>query len=188
MQLIDFYKECHPIDKEILLESYNKWNLYLYNQIYELNNNNLTEFLKDITNSEYIRVENTACYTDKDMSIFYVLLDDYSTSGYLDVLLKKYNNRMQLINIINNLKENDLEIFLEAYNKWCMYLYGKVHELNDNNIKTFIEDVVSESIYIRNGDVECKSAFIISYMRPYNYYVINIYFEKKLQEIINQCQ
>lgn len=87
MQLIDFYTNCYSSDREILLEAYNKWSLCLYNQIYKLNNNNLTEFLKDITNSKYIKVENKSCYTDDSKEIFYILLHSYSTSHYLDKLL-----------------------------------------------------------------------------------------------------
>ena len=84
---------------------------------------------------------------------------------------------MQLIDIINKLQDTDKKFFLHVYNKWNLCLYDKVHELNDNNIKVFIESILDGNIYNLEENLKFKDFNIISKVVSKNYYVTTNYFD-----------
>ena len=84
---------------------------------------------------------------------------------------------MQLIYIINKLQDTDKKLFLNTYNKWNLCLYDKIHELNDNNIKVFIESILDTNIHILEEDLKSKTFNIISKVVSKNYYVTTNYFD-----------
>ena len=84
---------------------------------------------------------------------------------------------MQLIDIINKLQDTDKKFFLHVYNKWNLCLYDKIYELNDNNIKAFIESILDEDIYSLEERIGTKGFNIINKIKHKDYYVTTSYFD-----------
>lgn len=98
---------------------------------------------------------------------------------------------MQLIDIINRLDKDSSDLFLDAYDIWCLNIFKRNYKINDVNVTNFIENILNEKIIIENSIVLFKSTIIINKSiseNSINNYATTIYFNYKLQEIITQCQ